>query len=615
MPRLSLDDGVLEVFVARFLSLNKPPAAVFTKQLPADVESNQRLIMVAMALLTNVGYVTKEGIPHDLGLLYHRALAIDFISAVKVERPDIIDFFLQEIQPIQSTTQTQFHHYIPRFILKTFAENFSLSNSEFTMDTSNPDLLWFKRGNPIKRTPKVRPSYDIDVYQVEGHTTNPTNVSRAYGVEDMYRDVTEADCMKFEKLLAKHECTSATFIRQIWNEEKDLSLTRAQLGDMKKFLVVMMYRSEYRRSQYFNQSFSFRLKISVKKHLEHNNISNAQTVWFENLKWIIEASVEDIVMEYGKAAVARAKSGRPASLLSPYRGPIHAAELEDFGYLMTHTVACIWQAETGSEFILSDAGFGAFEGGPGIWFHNFFVVSPRFAIVLVNRMYLAERDKEKPCWTSMFGDKLHVFPETIYKKGHSSKGVNLATHATPDDVFKYKRIVVPKEDVYKVNGIILDDRHQFFTYKSKVSMYKSLRYYDKVKKELFHDCRDYSILRHWWRQSIAHAVLHKFVGYLEAQASELIWKPRCTATVEWELKQGITAKAKKTKYTGPRGDWSQGYGYITQDGYCPCGASLAAHEDGRCPVPRGRAIVALSRMSFGLKDSDYAYGYLEQFTR
>ncbi|KAG9068480.1 hypothetical protein KI688_010751 [Linnemannia hyalina] len=67
--------------------------------------------------------------------------------------------------------------------------------------------------------------------------------------------------------------------------------------------------------------------------------------------------------------------------------------------------------------------------------------------------------------------------------------------------------------------------------------------------------------------SIAKTVLHKFVGYLEAQASELIWKPRCSETIAWEQSQGISAKDKTSKYTGPRGDWSQGYGYITHDGF------------------------------------------------
>ncbi|KAG0272260.1 hypothetical protein BGZ95_011998 [Linnemannia exigua] len=44
-------------------------------------------------------------------------------------------------------------------------------------------------------------------------------------------------------------------------------------------------------------------------------------------------------------------------------------------------------------------------------------------------------------------------------------------------------------------------------------------------------------------KSIAQTALTKFVGYLEAQASELIWKPRCSATIAWEQTQGISAKA------------------------------------------------------------------------
>jgi ribonuclease HI len=84
-------------------------------------------------------------------------------------------------------------------------------------------------------------------------------------------------------------------------------------------------------------------------------------------------------------------------------------------------------------------------------------------------------------------------------------------------------------------------------------------------------------------QSIAQMILHRFIGYLEDKASELIWKPRCTATAAWEQSIGITPKAKASKYNGPRGDWSDGYGFITQPGFCPCGASLDAHEDEHCP--------------------------------
>ncbi|KAG9068962.1 hypothetical protein KI688_009852 [Linnemannia hyalina] len=51
--------------------------------------------------------------------------------------------------------------------------------------------------------------------------------------------------------------------------------------------------------------------------------------------------------------------------------------------------------------------------------------------------------------------------------------------------------------------------------------------------------------------SIAKTVLHKFVSYLETQALELIWKARSSETIAWEQTQGISAKDKTSKYTGP----------------------------------------------------------------
>ncbi|CAO3567940.1 unnamed protein product [Mortierella alpina] len=403
-----------------------------------------------------------------------------------------------EVHSTPSTIKSQFHHYIPRFILKTFADNFSVDTTEVIRDTSSPNSSEFKRVKPNKNRRSDRPRYDINVYRVKDHTTNPTDVAKAYGADDMYRDIAEVDCMKFEKLLAKHECTAATFIRQTWAEGTDLSMTRAQLMDMKRFLVVMMYRSENRRSQYFNQKFDPLTAFSVKKHMAHNRLPSVQAVWFENLKWIIETSVEDIMSEFKKLLFARAESAQPMAPISPYLGPIHSSELQDFGCMMGLTIACVWQAEEGSEFILSEGCFGSWEGVPGAWFHNFFIVSPRLAIVLVSRTYLEQRTQNKPYWTSMFGDKLHAYPETVYKRGPPPTNLNLMNleaFSTPDDVFKYKRIVVPKEEVYKVNSIFLDARQESLTYKSQVSMYKSLRYYDKVKRVLFHECHDYSILR------------------------------------------------------------------------------------------------------------------------
>ena len=56
-------------------------------------------------------------------------------------------------------------------------------------------------------------------------------------------------------------------------------------------------------------------------------------------------------------------------------------------------------------------------------------------------------------------------------------------------------------------------------------------------------------------------------------------------SIKSEKERGITAKHKKSKYIGPRGEWSDGYGYIREDEHCHCGGLLEEHEGGICPGP------------------------------
>ena len=105
--------------------------------------------------------------------------------------------------------------------------------------------------------------------------------------------------------------------------------------------------------------------------------------------------------------------------------------------------------------------------------------------------------------------------------------------------------------------------------------------------DLYRGITPISLIKEWCAQfatpkTIARKVIHKFVGFLESQATELIWKPRCSMTIARERETGITARQKKAKYTGPRRDWSDGYGYICGEGYCPCGAPLDEHIE-QCP--------------------------------
>ncbi|GJJ72817.1 hypothetical protein EMPS_05175 [Entomortierella parvispora] len=417
--------------------------------------------------------------------------------------------------------KSQFHHYIPRFILKTFSDNFALTavDSEFfatpkdllkTSDLSKEQLVDLgrvktkakkKKGkNKGATRPLGQQSHHINVYHIENRTTVQSDVARAYGIDDMYRDISEEDCMKFEKLLAQLECVASNFIRKIWNGS-DLSMTRTELQDMKKFLAIMMYRGPNRRGQYYNVMFDQVTFATIRMHMVHNNIRRIQDVWFENLKWLIKTPFQEIMDEAERAkSVAtevRAKNGARGNSLKEmrqYQGPIHVAELLDFYHQMTFYV-CIWEAEEGSEFILSESCFGSFEGDGGVCFHNFFVVSPRYAIVLVRRDYMYGTMDTLPLRKSWFSESLHANPETVYVKGPPLRNFTVESHYTPNDIFKYTRIKVPKQDVFLVNSIFLDARRKFLTYKSSASMLKCLRFYDKVKHDKFLYKYDYSILK------------------------------------------------------------------------------------------------------------------------
>jgi hypothetical protein len=107
-------------------------------------------------------------------------------------------------------------------------------------------------------------------------------------------------------------------------------------------------------------------------------------------------------------------------------------------------------------------------------------------------------------------------------------------------------------------------------------------------KDLYRGITPLSLIENWTPifgipLSIAREVIHKFVGFLESEATERIWKPRCNATVEYERSRGITARSKKGKCQGARGLWTDGYGFICEEGFCHCGSPLEEHDDDGCP--------------------------------
>ncbi|KAG0001465.1 hypothetical protein BGZ79_004624 [Entomortierella chlamydospora] len=302
----------------------------------------------------------------------------------------------------------------------------------------------------------------------------------------MYRDLNFDDCMKFEKLLGKLECIVATFVQKILSEPNDISLKRTDVTDFKKFLFIMMYRHENRRNQYYDEKFDHNTRLSLQNHMRSNNIKNVREVWFENLKWIIETPLDDVNKELSKV---RGIMGLIESM--SHKWPIHVVELMDYGHV-TFNYICVWKAQEGSEFILSDNCFGCYEGQSAAFpFHHFYVVSPQYAVVLVNRLYMMDGAIQNMGFRKSWFEEFHAIPNCVYV----NKNMRGKQDFSPNDVFTYQRIVIPKQKVWLVNSIFLDARHKSLSHKSNAAMYRSLVFYEKVKDELFTNKHDYSVLK------------------------------------------------------------------------------------------------------------------------
>ncbi|KAG0308132.1 hypothetical protein BGZ98_008882 [Dissophora globulifera] len=387
----------------------------------------------------------------------------------------------------------QYHHYIPRFILRTFSDTprWSRGPPQAEMEGQEGFVLENPSGKGTRER-KLKGGNGkfehqlIKMYRVKDKRITLEDIGKVYGDLNMYRDITLDNCMMFEELLSRLESSAANIVQVILSGSQEISMTRTKLMDFKRFLAIMMFREHERRRQYAEDIFDPMTRMSIQKHMRINNITNIQDVWFENLKWILKTPTKEITdISEGFDA-----SENPMAAGMAYKGPVHYLELMDFSDLIRDYV-CIWEAPEGTEFILTDNCFGCYEGFMGIVFHSFFIVSPKYAVVLVNRLYMWHDLRDlRESWFIDF----HANPEAIYsKKGATDPDPE---DFTPDDVFKYRRILLPKQKVWLVNSIFLDARQRHISHKSDAALYRSLLFYDKKKKVFFPNRHDYSDLKH-----------------------------------------------------------------------------------------------------------------------
>ncbi|CAG8455068.1 21252_t:CDS:1 [Dentiscutata erythropus] len=262
----------------------------------------------------------------------------------------------------------EYHHYIPRFILR----NFAIDNYE-RIFSSNRKLFTQKQ----KFWKSKKKGESLQIYDRANDQLCISLIARIYGDINMYKDLNHNDAMRVEKKLSILEEKASKVVRDIIETSQmksQIVLLRKDLADLRKFLFIMDYRKPSRRNQFADKRFDIVTGSMVENFMQEHNLQSSQEVWLQNVREIIDTPHEDV----------------------KDNTRIFVVDRMDYRLRMIDCFLAIWQAGENDEFIMTSNSFGLFEGinydvpiqvggfgGPRqIAFHWFYVISPKLAVVL-----------------------------------------------------------------------------------------------------------------------------------------------------------------------------------------------------------------------------------------
>ncbi|KDR74159.1 hypothetical protein GALMADRAFT_606416 [Galerina marginata CBS 339.88] len=282
----------------------------------------------------------------------------------------------------------QFHHVIPRFILREFKmgpkKTKQEREKEFQKSGFVDDKVWF---------------YDIKLGTLE-----PRLISQVFGVKNLYRDIRNTkDVDEIEKKFSALEASVAHILHNLHNVVQDcsesstimnttlpvFSIIREDLERLRKFLFLMHYRNEAHAKSYFSASHpenaDIRERIVKMNKKLGLNINSPAEMWLHFMRYYLDTPHSEIGLHAFRGKESAALSGADALKGSFTVNP----DAENFEAMTYHTQASMYflgivQAAPGQEFVLGHNTFGLWEGivAGESGLHRLFVISPQVAMIL-----------------------------------------------------------------------------------------------------------------------------------------------------------------------------------------------------------------------------------------
>ncbi|KAL1744207.1 hypothetical protein HDZ31DRAFT_2695, partial [Schizophyllum fasciatum] len=384
----------------------------------------------------------------------------------------------------------QYHHFIPRFILRRYQVGPVLSKAE--------------RNKAYRRT-GVDPEYVL-YYDIEKQTLDTRPIGKVYGSQNLYRDANNTyNVNHLEEKLGQLEKRAAKIIRGIheaipWGK---FTLARPELDALRKFLFLMHYRRQTMWVTLFDKDLPGNEdgRDRLEAYGKAKGLHTPADIWLHFLQYFLETPHEQINRD-GVAWLKDHKSHRELTdvgLISYLGGQNFEAimyQVQAQGYYPG-----VWEAAEGEEFVLTPTCFGMQEGflidAREVFMHRLFVISPRLAIVLRNSALRPEHGgvEFRKKVASVLADYPLEFSEPTYANGRNGipwdrsraspgelaeqlQEYRLSEQAQKD-TFTFKIFRLSSEQTLNLNKAILlcTAPTGAVTFTNKSFMVRSLRYY------------------------------------------------------------------------------------------------------------------------------------------
>ena len=377
----------------------------------------------------------------------------------------------------------QYHHFIPRFLLRNFAV------------FKNPGNVRPRTGRG-KKKPAPAPSR-LNTLDFAAGALIQEDVARTFGFVDMYRDInaSASDPYDLEKRLSRLENDAARIIADIKRAHdsgrENVHLKRSDKDLLRRFLFIMHYRNTTLAGRYEKSTEEYDLddREMMLSYMQKHAFRTPRDVWLSNIRAFLEI---DLSVEWNMWFPQLHERAYPS-------------DARWFFAKMQMSYLAFCAPETGDdEFLLTQNSYSVFEGpnSPnGAWtdFHVFAPVSPRLLMVTRScllpsgidgengeeeRLAMLEHCKSMHFDLSSADSCLEDLPvakaRTNYTKMLDGKLVPLPTKISREKhVFFFKFFTINATHVQKINQIFLEEAlgTTKLVYKSSIGLRLALEYY------------------------------------------------------------------------------------------------------------------------------------------